>query len=264
MHAPHLLWFRVMLRKSLARFHSFHGASGIFWDPLSDAPVPGNVPSEDQALETNAAHQFFKCIYQYAAHNIKPRRVDNAKPRKQPTYSTYHRSNMLKLHLPIIALSLSGVLAVAEASSEKTAAYMKDRLMLTTREASSHNIRGTTDSRRLQDEICLPEYTYTTEEGCTNSGLADTFENLEEALSDVGCDHDAMRELELVLDVEGEEAVFDFFWNKCSEFWSLQEGRNFAEIGDGTDLFIKEFFDGTFLQTVILLQLHIDGSLDSL
>jgi hypothetical protein len=69
---------------------------------------------------------------------------------------------------------------------------------------------------------------------------------LEEALSIFGCTHDAMRELELVLDVEGEEAVWDFFWNECVEFWSSQEGRNFTEIGDGTDLFIKEFFDGTF------------------
>jgi hypothetical protein len=33
-----------------------------------------------------------------------------------------------------------------------------------------------------------------TEEGCTNSGLIDTFDDLR-ALSDVGYDHDAMREL---------------------------------------------------------------------
>jgi hypothetical protein len=161
----------------------------------------------------------------------------------------------MKLHLPIIALSLSGVLAVDkiinsnEASLKKTvssskASYMLDRLSLTTRKAG-HSIRGTKDAgRRLQDEICLPEYKYTTEEGCTNSGLIDTFDDLEQALSDVGCVHDAMRELELVLGVEGEEAVWDFFWNKCADFWSSQNGRNFAEIGDGTDLFIKEFFDG--------------------
>jgi hypothetical protein len=55
-----------------------------------------------------------------------------------------------------------------------------------------------------------------------------------------------MRELELVLNVVGEEAIWSFFNNKCIEFWSSQEGRNFAEIGDGTNLFIKEFFDGTF------------------
>jgi hypothetical protein len=164
----------------------------------------------------------------------------------------------MKLHLPIIVLSLSGVLATAdnninnnEASlkkpvSKSKAAYMQDRLTLTNRKAS-HNIRGTTDGRRLQDEICLPEYKYTTEEGCTNNGHIDTFDNLDEALSDVDCNHGAMRELELVLGVEGEEAVWDFFWNKCTEFWMSQDARNFAEIGDGTDLFIKEFFDGTFL-----------------
>jgi hypothetical protein len=139
----------------------------------------------------------------------------------------------MKLHLPIIALSLSGVLAVESNINNNEAS------------TASHSIRGTKDAgRRLQDEICLPEYTYTTEEGCTNDGLIDTFDDLEAALSDVGCDHDAMRELELVLGVEGEDAVWDFFWNKCADFWSSQEGRNFAEIGDGTDLFIKEFFDG--------------------
>jgi hypothetical protein len=160
----------------------------------------------------------------------------------------------MKLHLPIIVLSLSGVFAVDnisnnKASSKKTvtnskAAYMQD--LLTQRKAGSPNIRGTTDSRRLQDEICLPEYKYTTEAGCTISGLVDAFADLDDALNDVGCTHDAMRELELILDVEGDEAVWDFFWNKCFEFWSSQEGRNFAEIGDGTDVFIKEFFDGTF------------------
>jgi hypothetical protein len=139
----------------------------------------------------------------------------------------------MKLHLPIIALSLSGVLAVESNINNNEAS------------TASHSIRGTKDAgRRLQDEICLPEYKYTTEEGCTNSGLIDTFDDLEQALSDVGCVHDAMRELELVLGVEGEDAVWDFFWNKCADFWSSQEGQNFAEIGDGTDLFIKEFFDG--------------------
>lgn len=118
--------------------------------------------------------------------------------------------------------------------------------LLTPTNKASHNIRGTNDGRRLQDEICLPEYTYTTEGGCTNTGLADAFVDLGEALVDDGCPHGAMRELELVLGVEGDEAIRDIFFKKCLEFWSSQEGRNFAEIEDGTDLFIKEFFDGTF------------------
>jgi hypothetical protein len=150
----------------------------------------------------------------------------------------------MKLHLSIIVLSLSSALATVDSNS------------------NSNNIRGTKDGRRLQDEICLPEYKYTTEAGCTTSGLVDAFQDLEDALSDDMCDHNAMRELELVLDVVGEEAVWNFFNNKCIEFWSSQEGRNFAELGDDTDLFIKEFFDGTFFSwTGILLLVLNDGTI---
>jgi hypothetical protein len=123
---------------------------------------------------------------------------------------------------------------------------MQDRLALTTRKAS-HSIRGIKDTgRRLQDEICLPEYKYTTEEGCTNSGLIDTFDDLEGALSDVGCDHDAMRELEP--SYGGRGSCLGLLLEQMLSFGVKQEGKNFAEIGDGTDLFIKEFFDGTFFR----------------
>jgi hypothetical protein len=163
----------------------------------------------------------------------------------------------MKLHLPIIVLSLSGVLAVDnndinKASLKKNvdtskAAFMQN--LLTPVRKASHNIRGTKESRRLQEEeICLPEYRFMTEEGCTIRGLAAFTDNLEEELSDVDCSHDAMEELQLVLDVDSDDAVIDFFWDTCFEFWSSQEGANFAEIGDGTDLFIKEFFDGKLSQ----------------
>jgi hypothetical protein len=163
----------------------------------------------------------------------------------------------MKLYLPIIALSLSGVLAVDnndinKASLKKTvdtskAAFMQH--LLGPARSAGHNIRGTKDSRRLQEEICLPNYRFRTDEGCTIRGLAAFTDNLEEELSDVDCTHDAFEELQLVLDVDSEDAVIDFFWDTCFEFWSSQEGANFAEIGDGTDLFIKEFFDGKFSQS---------------
>jgi hypothetical protein len=163
----------------------------------------------------------------------------------------------MKLHLSIIALSISGVLAVDnndtnKASLKKTgdtskAAFMQN--LLTPARKAGHSIRGTKDGRKLQEEeICLPEYRYRTQGGCTIHGLAAFTDVLEEELSDVDCPHGALEELQLVLDVDSDDAVIDFFWETCFEFWSSQEGSNFAEIGDGTDLFIKNFFDGKFSQ----------------
>jgi hypothetical protein len=163
----------------------------------------------------------------------------------------------MKLHLPIIALSLSGVLAVDNNDIDKASmkntvdtskAAFTQHLLKPARKASL-NISGTKDGRRLQEEeICLPEYRYRTDGGCTIRGLAAFTDVLEEELSDVDCPHGAMKELQLVLDVDSDDAVIDFFWETCFEFWSSQEGANFAEIGDGTDLFIKEFFDGKLSQ----------------
>jgi hypothetical protein len=144
----------------------------------------------------------------------------------------------MKLHLPIIALSLYSVLAVDDNGTNK-ASFKK---------TAGNSIRGTKDAgRKLQDdEICLPTYTFETEKGCTTNGIDAFTVDLEAALSDVGCTHDATEELRLVLGVDTDDEVYDFFWDTCFEFWSSQEGRNFAEIGDGTDLFIKAFFDGAF------------------
>jgi hypothetical protein len=172
----------------------------------------------------------------------------------------------MKLHLPIIALSLTSVLAVdnKKASFMKVVDnskpdYMQD--LLTDTDKAGHNIRGTQGNRRLQ-EICLPEYTYTSQAGCTTSGLLDFVANLTEALSAApGCNHGIVKELSLVLGVEIEgktpkevrEKVFGFFWLQCFDFWSTQEGTDFAKIGDGTDVFTKAFFDGMFQQAGIFL-----------
>jgi hypothetical protein len=183
----------------------------------------------------------------------------------------------MKLHLPSIALSLTSVLAVdnkkASFGSQRGGNlvdnskpdYMQD--LLTDTDKAGHSIRGTQGNRRLQ-EICLPEYTYTSQAGCTTSGLLDFVASLEEALiAAPGCTNSYLKELRLVLGVEREgktskeirDEVYGFFRLQCSDFWSTQEGTNFAKIGDGTDVFTKAFFDGTFQQTGIFFHFLVSA-----
>jgi hypothetical protein len=56
-----------------------------------------------------------------------------------------------------------------------------------------------------------------------------------------------MAELRLVLGGVSVEEVWTFFWLQSFNFWSSQESKNFADIGDGTDVFIKAFFDGMYV-----------------
>lgn len=151
---------------------------------------------------------------------------------------TKHKPNTMKLYLPIIALSLSSVSAV---DTSKTA-YMQD-VLKDVFEAGYSNIRGTQFDRRLQ-QVCLPNFEYTSEAGCTIAGLVDFVVTLDQALNANGCPHNFMGELRLVLGGVSVEEVWTYFWLQCFNFWSSQESMNFADIGDGTDVFIKAFFDG--------------------
>jgi hypothetical protein len=151
----------------------------------------------------------------------------------------------MKFYLPIIALSLSSVFAV---DNSKTA-YMKGVLKDVV-EAGHSNIRGTRGDRRLQ-QVCLPDFEYTSQAGATIAGLKDFIINLNQALNANGCPHNFMVELRLVLGGVSQEEVWTFFWLQGFNFWSSQESKNFADIGDGTDVFIKEFFDGTFSEMVL-------------
>jgi hypothetical protein len=135
----------------------------------------------------------------------------------------------MKFYLPIIALALSSVFAV---DTSKTA-YMQGVLKDVVFEAGHSNIRGTQFDRGLQRQVCLPDFEYTSEAGCTIAGLDAN-----------GCPHNFMVELRLVLGGVSVEEVWTFFWLQCFSFWSSQESMNFADIGDGTDVFIKAFFDG--------------------
>ena len=148
----------------------------------------------------------------------------------------------MKFYLPVIALSLSSVFAV---ETSKTA-YMQGVLKDVVLGAGHSNIRGTQFDRGLQRQVCLPEFEYTSESGCTIAGLRDFVITLDEALNDNGCPHNFMIELRLVLGGVSVEEVWTFFWLQCFNFWSSQESMNFADIGDGTDVFIKAFFDGMF------------------
>jgi hypothetical protein len=146
----------------------------------------------------------------------------------------------MKFYLPIIALTLSSVFAV---DTSKTA-YMQGVLKDVVFEAGHSNIRGTQFDRGLQRQVCLPDFEYTSEAGCTIAGLRDFVITLNEALDANGCPHNFMVELRLVLGGVSVEEVWTFFWLQCFSFWSSQESMNFADIGDGTDVFIKAFFDG--------------------
>jgi hypothetical protein len=155
---------------------------------------------------------------------------------------TKHTPNKMKFYLPIIALSLSSVFAV---DTSKTA-YMQGVLNDVVLEAGHNNIRGTQFDRGLQHQVCLPDFEYTSEKGCTIAGLRDFVITLNEALNANGCPHNFMVELRLVLGGVSVEEVWTFFWLECFSFWSSQESMNFSDIGDGTDVFIKAFFDGMF------------------
>jgi hypothetical protein len=113
-------------------------------------------------------------------------------------------------------------------------------------EAGHSNIRGTQFDRRLQQQVCLPDFEFTSEKGCTIAGIKDFVITLNQALNANGCPHNFMVELRLVLGGVSVEEVWTFFWLQCFSFWSSQESMNFSDIGDGTDVFIKAFFDGMF------------------
>jgi hypothetical protein len=151
----------------------------------------------------------------------------------------------MKLFLPFIALSLSSVLAVDNSKTAYMEGVLKD-----VAEAGHSNIRGTQGDRRLQ-QICLPDFEYTSEKGCTIAGIRDFAITLNQALYANGCPHNFMAELRLVLGGVSVEEVWTFFWLQCFSFWSSRDTKNFADIGDGTDLFIKEFFDGMFPEIVL-------------
>jgi hypothetical protein len=153
----------------------------------------------------------------------------------------------MKFYLPIIALSLSSVFAVDNSKTAYMQGVLKD--VVDAGYGDGHNnIRGTPGDRRLQQqEVCLPNFEYTSQAGATIAGLIDFVINLNQALNAVNCPHNFMVELRLVLGGVSQEEVWTFFWLKSFNFWSSQESKNFADIGDGTYVFIKAFFDGMFV-----------------
>jgi hypothetical protein len=155
----------------------------------------------------------------------------------------------MKLYLTIIALSLSSVFAVDNSKTAYMQGVLKD--VVEAGYSNGHsNIRGTQGDRRLQ-QLCLPNFEYTTQKGLTIAGLIDFATTLNQALNQEGCPHNFMIELRLVLGGVSEEEVWTYFWLEGLSFWSAQDSKNFADIGDGTDVFIKAFFDGMSSETVL-------------
>jgi hypothetical protein len=154
----------------------------------------------------------------------------------------------MKLHLPIIAL-FSSVLAVDnnnsnnEASLKKQpanskASYMQIAWRSPPVKVTALRHQGYWPQASRRD---LPTRVQVYDRGRTNSGLIDTFDDLRERSAMWVGDHDAMRELSSSL-CGGEEAVWDFFWNKCLSFGCQAGRQELCRDRDGTDLFIKEFF----------------------
>jgi hypothetical protein len=153
----------------------------------------------------------------------------------------------MKCYLAILALSLSSVFAVDNSKTAYMDGVLKD--VVGAGYSNGHsNIRG---DRRLQ-QVCLPNFEYTTQKGLTISGLVDFVVTLNQALNAEGCPHNFMDELRLVLGGVSVEEVWTYFYVEGLSFWSSQDSKNFADIGDGTDVFIKNFFDGMSLETVVL------------
>jgi hypothetical protein len=153
----------------------------------------------------------------------------------------------MKFYLTIIALSLSSVFAADNSKTAFMQGVLKDVVEADYSNGHS-NIRGTQGDRRLL-ELCLPNFEYTTQKGLTILGLIDLAITLNQALFQAGCPHNFMIELRLVLGGVSEEEVWTYFWLEGLSFWSAQDSKNFADIGDGTDVFIKAFFDGMSSQT---------------
>lgn len=64
------------------------------------------------------------------------------------------------------------------------------------------------------------------------------------ALERRSCTHNFLDEIKLVLGVTTEEEVWMFFFYQCFDFWSAKDTADLGDIGDGTDVFLKSFFDG--------------------
>lgn len=111
--------------------------------------------------------------------------------------------------------------------------------------APTTNIRGGGDRNlKMDNTVCIPDFEFTSEKGCTTEGITQMVAVLTRRLERRSCPHDALKELKLILGVTTQKEVWEFFYQQCFAFWSTQETQNLKDIGDGTDVFLKAFFDG--------------------
>ena len=149
----------------------------------------------------------------------------------------------MKLLLQLIAISFAGVFAL-----DKPKTRLKIQESLKNARNTGHTRLGSQHNRKLADTPCLSDFSFFTELGCTIRGVFDFIEALADALDEENCEHGPIEELMAAIGTDEEDDVFDALGDQCDEFWSSQEFESLTRVGDGTDVFLKEFFDGRCLQ----------------
>jgi len=84
----------------------------------------------------------------------------------------------------------------------------------------------------------------TTNRGYTPDGITQFVTTLGRRLARRNCPHDFEIELMLVYGTTNENDVWELLFNECFDFWEAKSTRELADIGDGTDVFLKAFYDG--------------------